>query len=420
MSSSYTATVTLGPSLQRTTLLLPRPRTVSPHDTSIPVLPSFRTRSAGGDTPSLNVAILRRSVYTQRLLRNELRTIISDRGNFGNPSIPSKALARRGGADGDSSLKQRITSPTSLSSASTSLVIPNYDLAATCSSPADAATASGRPPTATSMVRSLLTGLVARTVPPQAGPSPRTEKDTLSFPIAGPPSSSLAGGDDDTNNQKHSIGTYLPYRAHDRFVDNRPPSRGGIAIFREKLHRDLEAALPQALLDGDVSYSAGTTSSGGDDGNGGGAVGQPTALPHNLLIPCVSRYPEAVHGPTGIESVAKEASAIRQPPPTSYVRELQRQSQMDSPGRCNSGEFQRRLLRPRSVDVLLGGRPRPPDGAVVVHAAPTQSTIASRRRVASSRKAFLAQQAMGKGDDAPLEQFHHQPSMAARPLSSLH
>jgi hypothetical protein len=395
MQSSYSATVTLGPSLQRTTLLLPPPRSFS-SEASVPALPSFKMRSAGGDTPSLHVAMLRRSVYTQRLLRNELRTILSDRGNFSTPSIPSRALVR---GDATSSAK-RFPSNTLQSAAPATAVTSNLDLATT---------EAGRPPTATSMVRSLLTNLVARTVPPQAGPSPRAEKDTVGFPAARP---SMSGDED---NNKHSLGTYLPFRPHDRFVDTRPPSRGTIAIFRDKLHRDLDAALPQALLDGDLTYSAGSTS-GGEDG-----LFQPTALPHNVLIPLISRFPEAVHGPSGIESVAKEASSIRQPPPTSYVRELQRQSQMDSPGRCNSGEFQRRLLRPRSVDVLLGGRPRPPEGAVVVHAAPTQSTAASRRRVASSRKTFLAQQALGRrGDEPSFDQQHHQPSMVARPLSSLH
>jgi hypothetical protein len=237
----------------------------------------------------------------------------------------------------------------------------------------------GRPTTASGNVRSMLVTLVRHTVPPRAGPSPREASvDRYASPErCGPEGSKETGG------------TFCPNRNTDRFVDVRPPSRGCIAIFRDKLHRDLDAALPQALLDGDPSFTASAAPLSGAD------VPPPTALPDNVMIPCAGRYPEAVHGPAGIADVVREVRSIRPPPPTSFVRDLQRQAQSHDSSRRPPGEVEKVHLRPRSVDVLLGGRPRPPADVVVINRPPTETTVMSRRRVAESRRLLQSQQNVG-------------------------
>jgi hypothetical protein len=159
------------------------------------------------------------------------------------------------------------------------------------------------------------------------------------------------------------------------FADCRPPSRGAVTLYKNKLRDQICAAVPLEMIESLDEPPSNVIPNV-----------EVVAMPENVMIPSSTRNPEGAYSPKGVQRVVRVTLARRPPPPTFYVRQLQKQTIIEAPERAKEDLQAKNVLRPRSVDVVSGGGPRVEAGCHVVHEPPTRATSGARERVQRARE----------------------------------
>lgn len=336
------ATVTFDASLTRTTLLLPPPascdshRSLSPHegvdedhddDTALHI-PTFASRNVTPGATDTRLAVRHQDdeegLTKKILVHVSKRTVATDQ-----PPATFKLRLMAPTVQGEASRRTASSAPVARGHVLQQIVMP--------SSNADSVPQRRfeRPATALSTL-SMLRTLVNNSRPPSSKPG-------LSVREALPPlhdQLSPNGGHKDHLVVRRSEESQHPPQ-QDAVIDVRQQSCGAIAIYSEKLHSLMKAALPEKLLDtSDLSPHANrdrscfrrlSAKNGGQD-----EAPLAVALPHNILMPGGPTQgrnnPQNVYAPKGVKEIVtatRRMASVHSP--TSHVRRLQRQLFDDLP-----------------------------------------------------------------------------------------